>query len=277
MRGHIQAIRTVYWKNVLHLTRYKFDLLFWAILPILWVIPIILQGRAMAGGSTSSAFARFAGTDDYLTFVVIGSVLWGFVMSALWGAGNSIRWEQQSGTLQSLWSAPISRMDILIGTSLSESLAMTLQVLFQLMIYSLILQIPWNFSNALFALIAICFMIAGLYGFGVFLAGLVLVYKEPEALTEFMSQGLLILCPVRYSLKSLPTAARFAALVIPFTLGIAIVRKALLEDFTFWLRVDLLTLIFALILLDIILWGVGITLFIRMENRCRRDGSLDAY
>lgn len=277
VKGHIQAIRTVLYKNLLHLTRYKFDLVFWAILPILWVIPVILQGQAMTGGSTSSAFARYAGTDDYLTFVVIGSVLWGFVMSALWGAGNAIRWEQHSGTLQSLWSAPISRMDILVGTSLSESLAMTLQVLFQLVVYSLILEIPWNFSNGLLALLAVCFMVAGLYGFGVFLAGIVLVYKEPEALTDFMSTGLLILCPVRYSLQSLPTAARFAALIVPFTLGIAIVRKALLEDFTFWLSMDLFALVVALIILDIFLWAVGITLFGRMENRCRREGSLDSY
>lgn len=277
VRAHVQAVRTVLWKNLLHLTRYKADLVFWAVLPILWIIPVILQGQAMAGGSKSSAFARFAGTDEYLTFVIIGSVLWGFVMSALWGAGNAIRWEQQSGTLQSLWSAPISRMDILIGTSLSESLTMTGQILFQLAMYSLILQIPWNLSNGILAFIAVCFMVAGLYGFGIFLAGLVLVYKEPEALTDFMSTGLLILCPVRYSLKSLPAAARFAALVIPFTLGIVIVRKALLEDFTFWLNFDILTLITALILLDAFLWFVGTTLFVRMENRCRRNGSLDAY
>ena len=106
MFDHVRAIRTVLYKNLLHLTRYKFDLMFWAILPILWVIPVILQGQAMAGGSTSTAFAQLAGTEDYLTFVIIGSVLFGFVMSALWGAGNAIRWEQQSGTLQSLWSAP---------------------------------------------------------------------------------------------------------------------------------------------------------------------------
>jgi hypothetical protein len=45
VKGHISAIRTVYWKNLLHLIRYKFDMVFWAVLPILWVIPVILQGR----------------------------------------------------------------------------------------------------------------------------------------------------------------------------------------------------------------------------------------
>ncbi len=259
------------------MTRYKFDLIFWAIMPVMWVTPLIFQGLALVGGTSSTHFATLTGSEDFLSFIVVGTILFMFVSSAIWGAGNAIRWEQESGTFEVLWTTPVSRVDILIGTSISETIWASINVFIQYLIISLFLELHFVLHGLILSVIVLIFTIIGLYGFGVLMAGIIIVFKEPGTLTEMIETGLHFITPVRYSLVALPGWIRVISLTIPFTLGLSVIRKFLAPEILLYPAVEPIVFVFGLLIVDILLWVTGIYLFTKMETYSRKKGSLGEY
>ncbi|MFX0120451.1 MAG: ABC transporter permease [Candidatus Hodarchaeota archaeon] len=273
----LATIQAIIYKNIIHMSRYKFDLLFWAVMPVMWVTPLILQGIAFVGGTTSENFAELTGSEDFLSFIVVGTILFMFVSTALWGAGNAIRWEQESGTLEVLWTTPTSRVDILIGTSISETIWASINVLIQFTIISVFLQIHLLWQGLILSVGVLILTIVGLYGFGVLMAGIIIVFKEPGTLTEMIETGMHLITPVRYSLQALPGWIRVISLTIPFTLGLSVIRKLTMPETIMYPALEPMIFIISLVILDIVLWMIGVLLFTKMEEFSREKGSLGAY
>jgi ABC-2 type transport system permease protein len=273
----LSAIRAIVYKNIIHMSRYKFDLVFWAIMPVMWVTPLIFQGIAFVGGTSSEYFAELTGSADFLSFLVVGTILFMFVSSAVWGAGNAIRWEQESGTLEVLWTTPASRVDILVGTSISETIWASINVLIQFTIISFFLQIHILWQGAILSVGILLLTNIGLYGFGVLMAGIIIVFKEPGTLTEMIETGMHFITPVRYSLQALPGWVRVISLVIPFTLGLSVIRKLTMPEIVLFPNVEPIFFVISLIFLDIFLWVIGIRFFTKMEAYSRKKGSLGVY
>jgi hypothetical protein len=93
MRNDLFLIREEIRKNIKILLCYPVEIVFWAIFPVLWVIPFIFQGKALVGGVTSAAFGELAGTDRFIPFVLIGAIISTYLFSSLYGMGGSIRME----------------------------------------------------------------------------------------------------------------------------------------------------------------------------------------
>lgn len=273
----LATIQAIIYKNIIHMSRYKFDLLFWAVMPVMWVTPLILQGIAFVGGTTSQNFAELTGSEDFLSFIVVGTILFMFVSTALWGAGNAIRWEQESGTLEVLWTTPTSRVDILIGTSISETIWASINILIQFTIISVFLQIHLLWQGLILSVGVLILTIVGLYGFGVLMAGIIIVFKEPGTLTEMIETGMHLITPVRYSLQALPGWIRVISLTIPFTLGLSVIRKLTMPETIMYPALEPMIFIISLVILDIVLWMIGVLLFTKMEEFSREKGSLGAY
>ncbi|MFX0016261.1 MAG: ABC transporter permease [Promethearchaeota archaeon] len=273
----LATIQAIIYKNIIHMSRYKFDLLFWAVMPVMWVTPLILQGIAFVGGTTSENFAELTGSEDFLSFIVVGTILFMFVSTALWGAGNAIRWEQESGTLEVLWTTPTSRVDILIGTSISETIWASINILIQFTIISVFLQIHLLWQGLILSVGVLILTIVGLYGFGVLMAGIIIVFKEPGTLTEMIETGMHLITPVRYSLQALPGWIRVISLTIPFTLGLSVIRKLTMPETIMYPALEPMIFIISLVILDIVLWMIGVLLFTKMEEFSREKGSLGAY
>ncbi|KPK67141.1 hypothetical protein AMJ87_13850, partial [candidate division WOR_3 bacterium SM23_60] len=56
------------------LLAYPIEIVFWTISPLLWVVPLIFQGKALIGGLQSTAFGNLAGTGEYIPYVLIGAI-----------------------------------------------------------------------------------------------------------------------------------------------------------------------------------------------------------
>jgi hypothetical protein len=93
MRNDFFLIKEEIKKNLKILLCYPVEIVFWAIFPVLWVIPFIFQGQALVGGITSPEFGELAGTDQFIPFVLIGAIISTYLFSSLYGMGGSIRME----------------------------------------------------------------------------------------------------------------------------------------------------------------------------------------
>ncbi|MGC9779398.1 MAG: ABC transporter permease [Candidatus Heimdallarchaeota archaeon] len=262
-------------KEILMILRYPWEILFWTLMPLMWLIPFVFQGQALVGTELQSEnFAQLAGTTNVLEFIFIGALLWNILDSAIWGAGNALRWEQHSGTLQYLWLAPISRINLMIGASLGSTVWALIEIIGQFAVLSIFVSWQITFLDAFMTLIILILVIIGLYGFSFAFAGVILVFKEPGVLTEFVDSALYICSPIRYPLNVLPNWAKWIGLVVPFSWGLMAIRALLMTNDSI---ISMLYMVGILIGIDIIFWLGGYLLFRLAERKTLKKGDLGAF
>lgn len=261
-------------KNLKYLMAYPVIFVFWAVFPIFWFIPFILQGQALVGSLESASFAQIAGTGEYIPFIVIGAVLNSYVSTLLLGMGENIRRESYQGTLDYVLAAPCNKVYILIGKALSESLSSTIFAASQLTIAVILLGLNITLGAILPVFFIIILFILGLYGISLIFAAVSLMYKQSYDIAESIGYVFYIFAPVRYPIESLPTWAQIFGKLIPLTYALIIVRSIML------LGAPLSTVYFeiiALVIIDIILLIAGFYLFNWMEEKTRKSGTISHY
>jgi ABC-2 type transport system permease protein len=271
---NIKTVLAIAGKQIAILRQYKFDVIYWIFMPLLWLVPFIWLGQSLLGDGESEVFRAYTGSGDYLGFLLIGSMLWATLDSALWGVGNTLRWEQQSGTLEYLWVSPVARTDLLTGQALGEAGWVLINVLGQFAILSLIFK--WNITTigVFLSFLAFLIMFVGMLGFGFLFASLIMIFKEPGVLTELTDMTLFIISPVRYPIQGLPLVVRAFAFVLPFTWGATIIRDLFISQKSwFWVLPSFIWLI----LIGVILWYLGYYVFKKVERKTRKTGNLGSY
>lgn len=261
-------------KNIKFLLAYPIVFVFWGIFPIFWFIPFILQGEALVGGLSSQAFAQIAGTPDFVPFVVIGSVLNSYVLSSLYGMGESIRREAYQGTLDYVLASPCNKAYILIGKAVSESLTSTIFAVSQLAISILFFGIELTIGVIAPILFILILLVLGLYGIALMLAALSLRFKQAHDLAHTLEYVFYLFSPVRYPVESLPFWAQLLGKLLPLTYALIAVRALLLlKQGLSAVYVEILVLL----ALDVALILVGFYMFNWMENKTKKSGMISQY
>ena len=261
-------------KNIKTLLAYPTIIVFWAIFPIFWFIPFILQGEAFVGGLESSSFAEITGTGEYIPFIVIGAILSSYVNTLLYGMGENIRKEAYQGTLDYVLAAPCNKAYVLIGKAVSESLSSTIFAISQLTISVLLFGMNITLGVMIPVSFIIILLILGLYGMSLLMAAFSLMYKQSYDLSESIGYIFYIFAPVRYPVESLPIWAQIIGKFIPLTYALIIVRSLML------LGTALSTVyldVIALLIIDVVLLLAGLYLFNKIEKKTRKSGIISHH
>lgn len=253
------------------LAAYPIEIAFWILGPILWVVPLIFQGRALLGSLRSPAFASVTGTEEFIPYVLIGAIFSTYMFSAVWSMGNSLRDETYFGTLEHILSAPVRPVQLLIGKGLYNSLLSTVFVLFQLALCALVFGLSVTFSKILPVLLFLLLLVIGLYGIGFCAAAVTLLVKESHGILHLFEYVLFLFSPIRYPVEINPVT-RAVSMFIPLTYALIALRGLLLGiRFDFWKNC------LALLAIDLVLIPLGIMVFIRIERYTKAHGTLAHY
>jgi ABC-2 type transport system permease protein len=274
LRSNLFVVWNELVKNIKSLLAYPAILVFWAIFPIFWFIPFILQGQAFVGGLQSASFAQITGSGEYVPFIVIGAVLNSYVNTLLYGMGENIRREAYQGTLDYVLAAPCNKAYVLIGKALSESVSSTIFAASQLTISVIIFGMNITLGVMLPVFFITVLLMLGLYGMSLILAAFSLMYKQSYDLSQTIGYVFYIFAPVRYPVESLPTWAQIFGKLIPLTYALIIVRSFMLLGTNFsavYLEV------LALLIIDGILLLAGFYLFSWMEEKTRKSGTISHH
>ena len=274
LRSNLFVVWNELVKNIKTLLAYPAILVFWAIFPIFWFIPFILQGQAFVGGLQSASFAQITGSGEYVPFIVIGAVLNSYVNTLLYGMGENIRREAYQGTLDYVLAAPCNKAYVLIGKALSESVSSTIFAASQLTISVLLFGMNITLGVMLPVFFIVILLMLGLYGMSLILAAFSLMYKQSYDLSQTIGYVFYIFAPVRYPVESLPTWAQIFGKLIPLTYALIIVRSFMLLGTNFstvYLEV------LALLIIDIVLLIAGFYLFSWMEEKTKKSGTISHH
>ncbi len=258
-------------KSIRILLAYPAEVIFWIISPLLWVIPLVFQGKALVGAFSSTPFGSLAGTDEFIPYVLIGAIISTYMFSAVWSMGNSFRDETYYGTLEHILSSPARPAYILIGKGLYNSILSTSFVIVQLLVCVFVFGLDITLVKILPIFMFLLLLIVGLYGIGFMAAALTLLVKEAHGLLHMFEYILFLFSPIRYPVEVNPIT-KAISVFIPLTYALIALRGLMLNiEFNF-LKNSMI-----LLGIDCVLIPLGLVVFHYVEKRTKTRGTLSDY
>lgn len=241
--------------------------------PIIWITPVYFMGKAFSTNGQASGFAAYSGSGDYMSYILLGTVLTNFIMTVFWGMGYALKNDMDSGVLESNWLTPVSRLLILVGRTLTSMLTTTITSAVMLILAGLLFGFKPTGSTFAAILTAIP-MLVGLYGFGFAFAAIVLLMREANTMVDvgsFLVQGF---SGTNFPVQSLPYWLIPVSLMLPLTYGLDAVRGFLLKTNTLLpIPAEIAILVLSMFAM---LW-IGAQIFYRVERRVRTLGTLGQH
>jgi len=272
-KTQLRALFVIAYKDWKVFLRYPLNAVSHIFQPLIWVTPIYFMGKAFSTNGQATGFAAYSGSGDYMSYILVGTILTNFIMTVFWGMGYALKEDMDAGVLESNWLTPVSRLLILVGRTLTSVFTTTLTSTAMLIVGALLFSFKPTGSTFAAILTAIP-MLVGLYGFGFAFAGIILIMREANTLVDvgsFLVQGF---SGTNFPVKSLPYWLIPVSLMLPLTYGLDAVRGFLLKTNTLLpVNVEIIILI---IFMFVMLW-IGAQFFYRIERRVRTLGTLGQH
>ena len=227
LRVYLSVMLASFRMRLTTITRYPGQIVLDIFIPIVFAYMPILLGRS-AGTFAASNFASNTGTENYIGYMLIGSSVFTIVNSAFWHVAYWLRWEQGSGTLESLYLAPTHRVWVVAGTALYSCLRGMFSAIAAYLIGSLVLGLNPFQGELLLALVFVAVGLIPLYSLTLLYGAVILKVKEANALVNLMQWGVSFLMGVFFPIAIFPPFLRLVALLFPPTWMTNGVRSALL-------------------------------------------------
>jgi ABC-2 type transport system permease protein len=273
LRTQLRALYVIARKDWKVFWRYPLNAVSNVFQPIIWITPVYFMGKAFSTNGQAPGFAAYTGSGDYMSFILLGTVLTNFIMTVFWGMGYALKNDMDAGVLESNWLTPVPRLMILIGRTLTSLLTTAITSATMLLIAGALFGFRPT-GDTLAAFLTAIPMLLGLYGFGFAFAAVVLLIREANTLVDmssFLVQGL---SGTNFPVQSLPTWLIPVALALPLTYGLDAVRGFLLKTETLLpLPVEVALLI---VFMFFMVW-FGAWIFYRVERRVRTLGTLGQH
>jgi ABC-2 type transport system permease protein len=272
-RAVAAALTAIFWKGLKHYTRYPGNFLLYLVIPFLFTALIFGMGQFVGGGNAALNFAARTGTQNILIYEILGSAVWMVSWVVVDDVGVALRDEQMKGTLEQNFLAPVSRVTLLIGLSLTD-IVITAGIFAIVVGVSVAVTLPSAFPSLLEAYLALLVGLIPLFGIGFLFAGFVVRFKEPYIFTQIVNLLFATLTGTYYPVTLLPYWVQFLSGTLPQTYVIDDMRKIVLANQTL---VSLYGSVFILLALAVIYPTLGYAIFKRIEKRAGVTGEFSKY
>jgi len=273
MSSQLHALNAIVRKNWKQYWRYPLNAVSTVFQPIIWLTPAYFMGQAFSINGRAIGFEAYSGTADYMSFILLGTILTNFINAVFWGMGYALKNDMDSGVMESNWLTPIPRLLILVGHSIT-SLIVT-AVTSTLMLVAAALLFGFSVSGDVWqAFVPVIPMMLGLYGFGFAFAAVVLIMREANTLVDVSSFLVSTFSGTNFPVNALPKWLLPISLALPLTYGMDAVRGYLLKTTTLlpipW------EIVLLVVFMVIMLW-LGTWSFKSLERRVRQLGTLGQH
>ncbi|MGQ9632068.1 MAG: ABC transporter permease [bacterium] len=213
-----------------------------------------------------------AGDPQKILYLVVGSLLWGFLSVIFHDVSESVAWERWEGTIEYTFMSPILRITHLFGQCSFSILYGILRTVIVLVAVALFFRINLSNANFLSAVVMLVVASFSFMGLGLMVAVLPLISPEkgPQA-THIFQAVILLISGVYYEVSVLPPWIRPLSYISPGTYTLRSIRGALLENKSL---VELAPDLIILVAIGVILIPLGLWVFHMGEVYAKRHGKL---
>jgi ABC-2 type transport system permease protein len=271
--SHLRALWMIAQKDWVQYWRYPLNVIGSVTSPLIWLAPVYFMGQAFSINGQARGFAAYSGTTDYISFVLLGTVINNYIQTVFWGIGYALKTDMDSGVLESNWLMPVPRPILLVGRTFSSLLTTTLVSAVMLVFAALMFGFHPT-GSALLGLLPVLPMLIGLYGFGIAFAAVVPLVRDANTLVDISSYTVGTLSGSSFPVQALPRFLMPFSLAIPLTYGLDAMRGFLLNTTTIIpIQYEIAILV---VFMFVMIW-VGLLVFNRVERKVRSLGTLGQH
>ncbi len=223
---------------------------------------------AMAGAVTLVGVNRLEGNDVFIFFLA-SLMLIVFSTVALSAPLSAVIQDLHNGTLEYLFSTPISRYAYFIGTAIAEAISKS--TFFLPMFVVLIAFSGVNVATGILILCVCITVIVGLIAFGVLVALMGVMWKQVSAIATVLFTFFEFICGAYFPVTSMPIPFQVVAYALPHTWGYDLIRYYSFQGS--WMPIMPVQFEWAMLVVYAILYiAVSSKLIKRVESRAKKFG-----
>ena len=268
-RGELNALFGFAERSMHSVRRYWVWEVVWLFYSMVSVLSIgfLASGLGTLGAGSGSFDLRRA-----QLYLLIGSLLWGYLSLVFMEAAYAISWERWEGTIEYTFMAPIRRVTHLMGICLfaiGYGLARTFVVLLAAIA---IFNLDFSHADIAGALVVLAASTLPLIGLAIFTSVLPMVSPQKGEQMSFAVQGFLLLVSgVYYPLTVLPLPLQLFGYASPLTYALGGMRRSLLDGASV---LDQVPTVLILLAMGAAMIPAAVGVFSWSERRAKRLGLL---
>jgi ABC-2 type transport system permease protein len=159
---------------------------------------------------------------------VLGGAMSAYWLNVLWSMATQLYWEKETGNLELYIVAPTSRMAILLGMALGGMFATTLRAVAVIVVGTLLFHVSMSVQNVPVLLGVFLTTLVALYGLGMLLSSLFLLFgREAWHLSNLLQEPVSLVSGFYFPVRALGQVVAAAASILPITLGLDAMRQLL--------------------------------------------------
>lgn len=179
---------------------------------------------------TTSAFVfvyrALQAPPEFIGFVVLGGAMTAFWLNVMWMMAAQLYWEKDQGNLELYFTAPMSMMAVLLGMAVGGLASSCLRAAVVLVVGATIYGVVFSVEQWLLLLGVFFLTLAALYGLGMLLATLFLLWgREAWHLTQVLQEPVYFAAGLNFPVGRLGLLGALAVATIPLAVGLDAMRQ----------------------------------------------------
>ena len=236
-----------------------------------WVLWEIILPMIMIA-SVIWAYEHLGAPPIFKGFVILGGAMMSYWYNVLWGMGRTLYWEKETGNLELFLLSDSKLPGLLLGMAFGGMFNTSIRSIAVIIMGVYFFNAEFNIDSLPIALAIFFLTLVALYGLGLGLSGLHIVYgRMGVRINEALDEPIMFLSGQYYPISTFPLLVQYIAGLIPLAVGLDGVRRALL------LGEGLDTLyihVVALAVMMVVFYFLGIRMLNRLVEKGKRDGRL---
>lgn len=220
----------------------------------------------MFKGRVNENFFNITGTNDYITYIVLGSALNVMAVSVLMNVGRAMINEIREGTLEPFLLSNASRVGYFIGCFLEQTERALLEF-FVVILVGLLLGAQLISVISMQVIISLALAMGSFFSMAMLLSS-IMVYTRESYITQSTIFIIMdFICGVMFPVELLPKFLQYISKILPLTHAIRMFRLVVSGEMV----INHLDLLFTLLILSIIYFVIGIFTFNLFEKKLVED------
>jgi ABC-2 type transport system permease protein len=211
---------------------------------------------------------------DFISYILIGSIGWGFMWSIMSGTAGSLRMEMEIGTLESILLTRTSIYTMVIAYTVFSAIFGIVSIIVLVVFGFVLFGISVFATASIFTLIFLLLSMIMMTGIGMILGGLTVWIKNIGDTIPLIQSITQFFCPVFFPIAVLPEFLQTIAKYLPFYYSIEGLRLSLIPGIP---ASELIRYALILAGLSIIFVIIGAYALHKGLVKAKKDGSLSFY
>jgi len=164
--------------------------------------------------------------EEFVGFAVVGGAMIAFWMNVIWSMAAQLYWERSQGNLELYFTAPIHLMSILLGMAIGGLFMSSIRAIVVIVAASLLFGVRYAIDDWAALLLAFVLTLAALYGLGMLLASLFLLWgREAWHLVQLLQEPVYFLGGLYTPIRVLGSLAFLIVSILPLAVGLDAIRQ----------------------------------------------------